>query len=237
MELGKCIIDSPKNIRITDLHKAYDMSNDRLEVLKGLDLKVEQGEMIAIMGQSGAGKSTLLHIIGALDHPTSGSIHFGDLDLFKLGRGPLADYRRSSIGFIFQFHNLLPEFSALENVMMPQRIHGTYADDDFGKELLDLVGLNGRFNHHPSELSGGERQRVAIARALVNQPQIVLADEPTGNLDSNTGTMVFNLIEKIQAKKKHTFILATHNVKLASKCDRVLRLENGTLKLINGNYV
>lgn len=213
------------------------MPNDRLEVLKGLDLKVEQGEMIAIMGQSGAGKSTLLHIIGALDRPTSGSIHFGDLDLFKLGRGPLADYRRSSIGFIFQFHNLLPEFSALENVMMPKRIQGTYTNDDFGKELLDLVGLNGRFNHYPSELSGGERQRVAIARALVNQPRIILADEPTGNLDGSTGIMVFNLIEKIQAKKKHTFILATHNVKLASKCNRVLKLENGILQRIHGNYV
>ena len=237
MELGKCIIDSPNNIRINNLYKAYDMPNDRLEVLKGLDLKVEQGEMIAIMGQSGAGKSTLLHIIGALDRPTSGSIHFGDLDLFKLGRGPLADYRRSSIGFIFQFHNLLPEFSALENVMMPKRIQGTYTNDDFGKELLDLVDLNGRFNHYPSELSGGERQRVAIARALVNQPRIILADEPTGNLDGSTGTMVFNLIEKIQAKKKHTFILATHNVKLASKCNRVLKLENGTLQRIHGNYV
>ena len=176
MELGKCIIDSPNNIRINNLYKAYDMPNDRLEVLKGLDLKVEQGEMIAIMGQSGAGKSTLLHIIGALDRPTSGSVHFGDLNLFKLGRGPLADYRRSSIGFIFQFHNLLPEFSALENVMMPKRIQGTYTNDDFGKELLDLVDLNGRFNHYPSELSGGERQRVAIARALVNQPRIILAD-------------------------------------------------------------
>ena len=193
--------------------------------------------MIAIMRQSGAGKSTLLHIIGALDRPTSGSVHFGDLNLFKLGRGPLADYRRSSIGFIFQFHNLLPEFSALENLMMPKRIQGTYTNDDFGKELLDLVDLNGRFNHYPSELSGGERQRVAIARALVNQPRIVLADEPTGNLDGSTGTMVFNLIEKIQAKKKHTFILATHNVKLASKCNRVLKLENGTLQRIHGNYV
>ena len=237
MKLGEYIFDPSQKIIITNLHKTYSMPNDRLEVLKGLHLTIEQGEMIAVMGQSGTGKSTLLHILGALDRPTSGSICLGDVDLIKLGSKALAHYRRSSVGFIFQSHNLLPEFSALENVIMPQRISGTYVNDDFGKELLSLVGLNKRLNHYPSELSGGEKQRVAIARALVNQPQIVLADEPTGNLDSETGTMVFELIQKIQGKKKHTFILATHNVKLASRCDRVLRLENGTLQRIQGNYV
>ena len=226
MELGKCIIDSPNNIRINNLYKAYDMPNDRLEVLKGLDLKVEQGEMIAIMGQSGAGKSTLLHIIGALDRPTSGSVHFGDLNLFKLGRGPLADYRRSSVGFIFQFHNLLPDGSAFVNVMMPKRIQGTYTNDDFGKELLDLVDLNGRFNHYPSELSGGERQRVAIARALVNQPRIVLADEPTGALDTKTGEEIIGIFKNL-SEEGITVIIITHDNSVARNATRIIEMKDG----------
>lgn len=224
-------------IEVKDLDKCYSMPNERLEVLKGLNLTVSPGEMIAVVGQSGSGKSTLLHILGALDRPTSGSVRFGTLDLQDLDAEELAEFRRSSVGFVFQFHNLLPEFSALENVNMPRRIAGTYVDDRIGMELLALVGLEKRLHHRPGELSGGEQQRVAIARALVNHPRLVLADEPTGNLDSQTGAKVFELFRKVQCDKKHTSILATHNARIAAKCDRILKLENGTLQSANGPHV
>ncbi len=229
--------ESPPAIEVEDLGKFYFMPNQRLEVLKGLNMTVNPGEMIAVVGQSGSGKSTLLHILGALDRPTSGSVCFGTLDLKELDAEGLAEFRRSSVGFVFQFHNLLPEFSALENVNMPQRIAGTYVDDRRGMELLALVGLEKRLRHRPGELSGGEQQRVAIARALVNRPQLVLADEPTGNLDSQTATRVFELFRKIQRDKKHTSILATHNAKIAAKCDRILKLENGTLQATSDIHV
>ena len=228
---------SPPAIEVERLDKFYFTPNERLEVLKGLDLTVHPGEMIAIVGQSGSGKSTLLHILGALDRPTRGSVRFGTLDLQDLDAEGLAEFRRSSLGFVFQFHNLLPEFSALENVGVPQRIAGNYVDDRKGMELLALVGLEKRLHHQPGELSGGEQQRVAIARALVNQPQLVLADEPTGNLDSQTGTMVFELFRKLQRDKKHTSILVTHNARIAAKCDRILKLENGTLQATSDTHV
>ena len=228
---------SPPAIEVERLDKFYFTPNERLEVLKGLDLTVHPGEMIAIVGQSGSGKSTLLHILGALDRPTRGSVRFGTLDLQDLDAEGLAEFRRSSLGFVFQFHNLLPEFSALENVSVPQRIAGNYVDDRKGMELLALVGLEKRLHHQPGELSGGEQQRVAIARALVNQPQLVLADEPTGNLDSQTGTMVFELFRKLQRDKKHTSILVTHNARIAAKCDRILKLENGTLQATSDTHV
>ena len=237
MNSSKSPSQSSPRIEVSNLNKVYFTPNERLEVLKGLNLSVDPGEMIAVIGQSGSGKSTLLHILGTLDRPTSGSVHFGECDLFKLNAKGLAYFRRSSVGFLFQFHNLLPEFSALENVMMPQRILGTYVDDQIGMELLTWVGLGKRYSHRPGELSGGEQQRVAIARALINRPQLVLADEPTGNLDSQTGSRVFDLFQKIQREKKHTSILVTHNAKIASRCDRVLRLENGTIQTTNKPYV
>jgi len=237
MNSSKLPLQSSPRIEVSNLGKCYFTPNERLEVLKGLNLSVDPGEMIAVIGQSGSGKSTLLHILGTLDRPTSGSVHFGECDLFKLNAKGLAYFRRSSVGFLFQFHNLLPEFSALENVMMPQRILGTYVDDQIGMELLTCVGLEKRYFHRPGELSGGEQQRVAIARALINRPQLVLADEPTGNLDSQTGSRVFDLFQKIQREKKHTSILVTHNAKIASRCDRVLRLENGTIQTTNKPYV
>ena len=227
----------PPAIEVRDLDKFYFMPSQRLEVLKGLNLTVSPGEMIAVVGQSGCGKSTLLHILGALDRPTSGSVRFGSLDLQDLDAEGLAEFRRASVGFIFQLHNLLPEFSALENVSMPQRIAGTYRDDHTGKEMLALVGLEKRIHHRPGELSGGEQQRVAIARALVNRPQLVLADEPTGNLDIRTGTRVFELFREIQRDKKHTSILVTHNARIAAKCDRILKLENGSLRAASGTHV
>ena len=224
-------------VEVQDLDKFYFMPGQRLEVLKGLNLTVSPGELVAVVGQSGSGKSTLLHILGALDRPTSGSVRFGGGNLQELDAEGLAQFRRSSVGFVFQFHNLLPEFSALENVSMPQRISGTYRDERAGKAMLALVGLGTRLHHRPGELSGGEQQRVAIARALVNQPLLVLADEPTGNLDSRTGTRVFELFREIQRDKKHTSIVVTHNARIASKCDRILKLENGSLEAVSGTHV
>lgn len=229
--------DSLPAIEARDLDKVYTLPGQCLEVLKGLNLTVSLGELIAVVGQSGSGKSTLLHILGALDRPTSGSVRFGGIDLQHLDAEGLAEFRRSSVGFVFQANNLLPEFSALENVCMPQRISGTYRNERMGKEMLALVGLGKRLHHRPGELSGGEQQRVAIARALVNQPRLVLADEPTGNLDSRTGTRVFELFREIHRDKKHTSILVTHNAKIASECDRILKLENGSLQAVNDTHV
>ena len=224
-------------IEVRDLDKFYFMPGQRLEVLKGLNLTVSPGELVAVVGQSGSGKSTLLHILGALDRPTSGSVRLGGVDLQDLDAEGLARFRRSSVGFVFQFHNLLPEFSALENVGMPQRISGAWRDEGTGREMLALVGLEGRLHHRPGEMSGGEQQRVAIARALANRPRLVLADEPTGNLDSRTGTRVFELFREIQRDKKHTSIVVTHNARIASKCDRILKLENGSLEAVSGTHV
>ncbi len=224
-------------IRAEGVRKSYSTVDGLLEILKGVNLAIHSGEIVAIVGQSGSGKSTLLHILGALDRPTSGSVHFGEANVFELSDEELAKFRRHSVGFIFQFHNLLPEFTAIENVMMPKLIAGLSLDDSLGVELLEMVGLGSRLRHRPGELSGGEQQRVAIARALVNNPNLILADEPTGSLDIHTGEMVFELFQKIQQEKNLTSILATHNVKIAARCNRILRLENGTLEEINRNHV
>jgi len=224
-------------VRAEEIKKTFLNTGERLEILKGIDLTVHQGEIIAIVGESGSGKSTLLHILGALDHPTGGSVHFGETDVYRLDPEALAEFRRHSVGFIFQFHNLLPEFTALENVLMPRIIAGDPADDHLGIELLTLVGLGDRLKHRPGELSGGEQQRVAIARALINNPALILADEPTGSLDGQTGERVFELFRKIQREKNLTSILATHNANIAVRCNRVLRLENGFLHVISQTYV
>jgi lipoprotein-releasing system ATP-binding protein len=222
---------------VSELTKTYPSAAGPLEILRGIDLTVYRGEMIAIVGQSGSGKSTLLHILGTIDRPSSGTVRFGDQDPFALRPERLARFRRQSVGFVFQFHNLLPEFTALENVMMPRLISGNHSDDKRGVELLNLVGLGDRLRHRPGELSGGEQQRVAIARALVNDPLLILADEPTGALDNQTGEKVFQLFQKIQREKKLTSILATHNVNIANRCNRLFRLENGRLQGINQGYV
>jgi lipoprotein-releasing system ATP-binding protein len=229
----------PNNIaiRAVDIHRRFVTINETLEILRSVNLSIQAGEMVAIVGQSGSGKSTLLHILGALDRPSSGSVYFGDRDIFSLDNGELAEFRRHSIGFVFQFHNLLPEFTALENVLMPRLIAGELPDEKVGEELLETVGLGSRKRHRPGELSGGEQQRVAIARALVNQPQLVLADEPTGSLDTVTADRVFELFRKIQQRKNLTSILATHNVKIASRCDRVLKLDDGNLEEVARPYV
>lgn len=209
----------------------YPTSAGELRVLRGLNLKVEEGEIVALVGASGVGKSTLLHIFGALDRPTSGKVYYRGTDIFSLPDESLAPFRSRAVGFIFQFHHLLREFSALENVMMPALIAG--ANNGKAKkrarELLERVGLRERASHRPGELSGGEQQKVALARALVNTPQIVLADEPSGNLDKEGGEMLYNLFLELNRDMDQTFIIATHNLELAEQAKRVLRLEEGVL--------
>jgi lipoprotein-releasing system ATP-binding protein len=228
---------SEKAVEISGLTKRFEGVSGPLDILQGIDLTIYKGEMVAIVGQSGSGKSTLLHIVGTIDRPTGGSVRFGDQDPFVLSLDELAKFRRRSIGFVFQFHNLLPEFTALENVMMPRLISGHNSDEKLGVELLELVGLGNRLGHRPGELSGGEQQRVAIARALVNNPLLILADEPTGALDNQTGEVVFQLFQKIQREKNLTSILATHNARIANRCNRLFRLENSRLHEISQPYV
>jgi lipoprotein-releasing system ATP-binding protein len=204
---------------------------EELHVLEGIDLDIQQGEMLAIVGASGVGKSTFLHIIGGLDRPTSGKVLYGDLDVFGLNNDRIAQFRNERVGFVFQFHHLLPEFSALENVMMPALIRRIDRKDAArtAADILNEVGLSARLHHRPGELSGGEQQRVAVARALMLHPDVVLADEPTGNLDAHTGEAVHQLLQDINKQKGVTFVIVTHNDKLAIRADRVLRMTEGKL--------
>jgi len=224
-------------LRTINLRKSFPTVNGPLEILKGINFSLSTGEMVAIVGQSGSGKSTLLHILGALDRPSGGSVFFAEKDIFAFGNEELAKFRRNAIGFVFQFHNLLPEFTALENVLMPRIIAGEPVNSPLGRELLERVGLRDRVMHRPGELSGGEQQRVAIARALINQPRLILADEPTGSLDNQTGEHVFELFREIQREKNLTSILATHNVKIAARCDKIMRIENGVLLETDKDHV
>jgi len=214
-------------IEVTSLKKSYPVTNDtRLEVLKGINLNILKEEIVAIVGKSGAGKSTLLHILGTLDKPESGKVLFESEDVFLKKEKQIAEFRSKKIGFIFQFHHLLPEFTAIENVMIPSMISGTM-DKTRADEVLTEVGLKNRLQHKPSELSGGEAQRVAIARALINSPKLVLADEPTGNLDSENADAVIDLIFDLRKKYKQTFVIVTHNEEFANKCDRIIKLHDG----------
>ncbi|HQY52487.1 MAG TPA: ABC transporter ATP-binding protein [Ignavibacteria bacterium] len=216
-------------ISIEDLNKSYPLAGTKkLDVLKGINLNIYKEEICAITGKSGAGKSTLLHILGTLDQPDSGKVLFEGENIFTKKEKQLAEFRSSKIGFIFQFHHLLPEFTALENVMIATMINGK---DDAGKslEILKEVGLGERADHKPSELSGGEAQRVAIARALVNSPGLILADEPTGNLDTENADSIMNLIFDLREKFKQTFVIVTHNEDFASKCDRIIKMRDGKI--------
>lgn len=216
-------------IEIKGIKKGYQITkSNRLEVLKGFDLNIYKSEIAAVVGKSGAGKSTLLHILGTLDRPDEGKMLFEDTDVFTLNDKEIANFRANDIGFIFQFHHLLPEFTALENVTIASRIAGNY-DETKARDLLNEVGLSDRINHKPSELSGGEAQRVAIARALVNSPKIILADEPTGNLDSENADAVIELIFNLREKFKQTFVIVTHNEEFAMKCDRIIKMVDGKI--------
>ena len=226
------VFNSEPLIKITNLVKEYQVSRDkRLRVLRGINVDIYDGEIVSVVGPSGAGKSTLLHLMGTLDRPTSGEIIFDSQDVSKLRDDSLAKLRNANIGFIFQFHHLLPEFSALENVAIAGMIAGkTYKEVYSASEkLLDEVGLNSRIEHRPAELSGGEAQRVAIARALINSPRLVLADEPTGNLDSQNSEEVIKLLFDLKKKYNQTCVIVTHNENLASMTDRTLRMVDGQI--------
>jgi lipoprotein-releasing system ATP-binding protein len=225
-------VDAPF-LDVEALVKEYDTGGEvPLTVLDALSMTVEPGEIVAVVGESGTGKSTLLHLLGALDRPTSGTVRFQGEDLFAKTDEELAAFRNRSVGFVFQFHHLLPEFTALENVAMPALIqHQSLADvRPRALELLDVLGLADRAEHRPSALSGGEKQRVAVARALMNEPALVLMDEPTGNLDARTAEPLHQEIERLSREMAHTFVLATHNPALAGVAGRVLRLEHGRLQ-------
>jgi lipoprotein-releasing system ATP-binding protein len=204
-------------------------SKDGLEVLKGINLYVREGEILAIVGASGAGKSTLLHILGALDRPTAGEVRFEGKNIFAMNEKDLAGFRNRNIGFVFQFHHLLPEFTALENVAMPAMIDGKRFEivKDKAATLLKDVGLEDRLGHRPSELSGGEQQRVAVARALMNQPKVILADEPTGNLDTANGQMLHDLLWNLSKSRRQSLVIVTHNMAVASRADRVIQIVDG----------
>jgi lipoprotein-releasing system ATP-binding protein len=224
-------VDTPL-VTVNDLMKQYDTGGDEpLTVLRNLDLAVQEGEIVAVVGESGTGKSTLLHLLGALDRPTAGTVRFKGQDLFAKSDDELAAFRNRSIGFVFQFHHLLPEFTALENVAMPALIqHKSMAEvTPRAQDLLDLLGLADRADHRPSALSGGEKQRVAIARSLMNEPALVLMDEPTGNLDARTAEPMHQEIERLSREIAQTFVLATHDPSLAKIAGRILRLELGQL--------
>ena len=212
--------------------KAYVVGTQRLPVLRQLDLMVEPGEMVAVVGASGVGKSTLLHVLGGLDAIDGGSVRIGDAELGSMKGDELTAFRNKHVGFVFQFHHLLPEFSALENAGMPMRIARLPAAEGSARAqaLLERVGLGERLSHKPGMLSGGEQQRVAIARALVMNPKLLLADEPTGDLDEHTAETLHDLLREMHRERGLTSIIATHNPRLSAACDRVLRLEEGRLK-------
>jgi lipoprotein-releasing system ATP-binding protein len=218
-------------VRVEEVRKSFPRDGDRVEVLKGVSLRIAPGELVAVVGPSGVGKSTLLHLLGALERPTSGEIWYGETALSALGDAGVADFRNRQVGFVFQFHHLLPEFTALENVMLPlliRRVPTVQARERAGA-LLGQVGLGERLRHRPGELSGGEQQRVALARALVGEPAVLLADEPTGNLDSRTGEEVFELLRGINRERRLTCVMVTHNEALASRTDRILRMLDGRM--------
>ncbi|WP_173051337.1 ATP-binding cassette domain-containing protein [Nitrospira sp. KM1] len=207
------------------------MGERTLEVLRGINLTIAHGELIAVIGASGAGKSTLLHILGLLERPTKGAVTFEGRDLFSLSDQSQAEFRNRRIGFVFQFHHLLPEFTALENACMPALIQGRSTQDIEGEAtaILKEVGLSERLHHKPGELSGGEQQRVAVARALLQKPDLVLADEPTGNLDTHTGDALFGLMRDLNKARGTTFVIVTHNDKLSAQADRIIHMQDGQI--------
>jgi lipoprotein-releasing system ATP-binding protein len=219
-------------VSVQGVKKSFIHEGHEVPILRGIDLTIDEGEMLCIVGPSGAGKSTLLHLLGTLDLPTEGRILYGGDDVTAYSSSKLAEFRNRSIGFVFQFHHLLPEFTALENVMMPGRIRGgsTGALEARARELLSEVGLAARLTHRPGELSGGEQQRVALARALIMNPRLVLADEPTGNLDSTTGKAMHELLFGLNKNRGTTFLVVTHSGDLAEQMPRVVHMRDGRVE-------
>jgi len=218
-------------VEVRELEKNYRMGKILVPALRGVSFDVEEGELLTIFGPSGSGKSTLLHLMGCLDRPDGGEILVDDSDVFKLGDDELAEIRLTKMGFVFQFFNLLPRLTALRNVELPLTIAGVSEKESLkrAEELLELVGLEDRMGHRPSELSGGEQQRVAMARALINDPEIVLADEPTGNLDTKTGWEIVQLVKKLNREKRQTFVVVTHDEHIAEAADRTIHLKDGLI--------
>ncbi len=219
-------------LEVKNIHKQYRTGvSNQLHVLKGVSLSFNAGEIVSVVGQSGAGKSTLVHILGLLDRPSSGEIIFEGKDVTNLSDEQISKIRNLNIGFVFQFHHLLSEFTALENVMMPAMIAGKNGKDEIAnaKSLLHEVGLSDRENHRPNELSGGEQQRVAVARSLMNSPKIIFADEPSGNLDLENAEKLHDLLFNLRTKYKQTFVIVTHNKDLANRSDRIITLSNGMI--------
>jgi len=221
-------------LKATNIHKIYDNGKKELQVLKGVNLEIEKGKFIAVIGPSGAGKSTLLHILGGLDTPSEGEVLLEGNDIYALNDAALAAIRNKRIGFVFQFYHLLSEFTVLENVLMPSMITSGFVArssevKDKALELLEKVGLKDRVTYFPSQLSGGEKQRVAIVRALMNNPDLLLCDEPTGNLDSKTGEEIIGLIKGINTQNNMTVVLVTHNAELARSADKIYHLKDGVL--------
>lgn len=218
-------------LQIEHVQKSYLAGQAQLDVLKDVTFSVTAGEVIALMGPSGVGKTTLLNIIGALDKPDSGEVLLNGTAISSLSSSELAKVRNASLGFVFQFHHLLPEFNAIENVMIPGLIQGKISESkqNYGETLMETFGISGRTDHYPHELSGGEKQRVALARALINQPALVLADEPTGNLDRRTGARLLDAILKFSREHNQSFVIATHDDDIAKQADRILLLDNGII--------
>jgi len=218
-------------IDVVGLYKTFPMGGRELVVLNDINLHIARGELIAIIGASGAGKSTLLQILGTLDRPTKGTVSFEGQNLFQLTEQQQAEFRNRRVGFVFQFHHLLPEFTALENACLPAMIQKREMADVIGEAitLLGEVGLGDRLQHKPGELSGGEQQRVSVARALMQQPDLVLADEPTGNLDSHTGDALFALLRQLNRSRGTTFVIVTHNDKLSAQADRIISMQDGMI--------
>jgi lipoprotein-releasing system ATP-binding protein len=225
-------MDNSIILKTDKLVKKYKNSQKlKFEVLKSISIEIEENKISVIVGASGAGKSTLLHLLGGLDRPDSGSVYFHDQDIFKLSDEKLTKFRNVNIGFVFQFHHLLPEFTAVENVAIPKMIFGNSLDNSIKKamELLDAVGLADRAQHKPAELSGGEQQRIAVARALSNNPSIIFADEPTGNLDSANSEIIHKIIVDLRNKYGKTFVIVTHNQELVRLADKVFEIKDGSI--------
>jgi lipoprotein-releasing system ATP-binding protein len=218
-------------IKLENLSKTFIKDGNKIEVLRGLDLEIKKGDSLAVLGVSGAGKSTLIHILGTLDHPTAGQLYINSVNVFNWDERKISNFRNSTIGFVFQFNNLLPEFNALENAMLPALIGGNNKKEaqEKARQLLAEVGLEHRISHKPGELSGGEQQRVAIARALVMDPEILLADEPTGNLDTETGKKIEDILVKLNETKKITLVIVTHNKLLAERMSGRIGLRDGKI--------